>query len=95
MVRWPTTVFRARGVYAARDAVQHDHGNAWLDYLGQYKGGSEQDIADAMAEAIWMMAQAIGEIGNRLLGRQIFQAHPIGEWVGSFLLYASRVQDGK
>lgn len=80
-------VFRARGIYAAKETAQRDHGDAWLDHLGQYV--SDATIEDATQESIWMMEQAISIVGNCLLGREVFEVRPIEEWVEPFLPYAS------
>lgn len=80
-------VFRARGIYAAKETAMRDHGDDWLGHLGQYVSDSE--IEEATRESVWMMEQAIGEVGNRLLGRNVFETRPVDEWVDPFLPYAS------
>jgi phosphoribosylaminoimidazole-succinocarboxamide synthase len=79
--------FRHHGIYAAKDAAQRDHGDAWLDHLDQYVNDSV--IEEATQESVWMMEQALATVGNRLLGRNVLEAKPIEEWVGPFLPYAS------
>lgn len=83
-------IFRALGIYAAKEAAMRDHGGVWLDYLGQYV--SDAQIAEATTQSVWMMEQAVGEVANRLLGRNVFEARPIDEWVSPFLPYASILQ---
>jgi len=50
---------------------------------------TDQQIEEATRQSVWMMAQAIGLVGNRLLGQNVFEARPIDEWVDPFLPYAS------
>ncbi len=80
-------VFRALGIYAAKDAATRDHGDEWLHYINQYV--TDAKIEEATRQSVWMMEQAIGTVGNRLLGRNIFEARPVEEWVEPFLPYAS------
>jgi len=83
-------IFRDYGVYAAIDEAKTKYGDDWLGHLYEFINRSV--IEDATHESIWMMEQAIGEVANRLLGVDVFQADPIDSWVGPFMPYGSRLQ---
>lgn len=82
--------FREEGVYAAIGQAKATHGDAWRDHL--YEFVSEQVVVEATHQSVEMMAHAIGLVGNRLLGVDIFPAEPLESWVESFLPYASVLQ---
>jgi hypothetical protein len=86
-------IFRKSGIYAAIVTAKQQHGNDWLGHINSY--ATDAQIADATKESIWMMEQAIATVGNKLLGRNVFEAKPLESWVESFLPYASVKQRGE
>jgi len=80
-------IFRARGIYAAKEEATNVYGDQWAEHLLEFT--TTDAITEATRESVWMMEQAIGEIANRLLSQTIFQAQPMESWVGPFLPYAS------
>lgn len=86
-------VFRARGIYAARDRAKERYGDEWHGHL--YEFIDKSVVEEATRDSINMMASAIGTVGNKLLGANgspIFSAKPIGDWVAPFLPYASKLE---
>ena len=86
---WRAT-FRLFGIYAAKDRAFHDHGDDWHQYLDQYVSAAK--IQEATEQSTWMLEQAIGAIGNLIIGQTIFDAEPVEDWVEPFLPYASVLQ---
>jgi phosphoribosylaminoimidazole-succinocarboxamide synthase len=86
-------VFRARGIYNAIEQAKKIDKEKWKEHL--FKFTTKQAVEEATRESIYLMENAIGVVGNRTLGRNVFDAKPIDTWVEGFLPYASRVQDKK
>ncbi|HLC66891.1 MAG TPA: phosphoribosylaminoimidazolesuccinocarboxamide synthase [Candidatus Nanoarchaeia archaeon] len=88
-------MFRAEGVYLAIDAAKEEatrKGNKdqWRDYL--FNHISRQKLDDVAEASCDMMGDALRTVANLVLGRKVFEARPMEEWIGPFLPYASRVQ---
>ncbi|MCX6809287.1 MAG: hypothetical protein NTZ65_00825 [Candidatus Berkelbacteria bacterium] len=84
-------IFRDMGIYAAIDAAKAKYGKDWRDHLvPEFIPLSV--IEEATAISVELMAHAIAEIGNRMLGEQVFETQPIDSWVSPFLPYASSFQ---
>ncbi|HLD05576.1 MAG TPA: hypothetical protein VJG90_07685, partial [Candidatus Nanoarchaeia archaeon] len=84
-------VFRAGGIYTARDQAKERHGDDWHSHL--YEFIDRRVVEEATRDSIDMMAAAIGTVGNKLLGHKVFEARPLQEWVGPFLPYASKLEE--
>ena len=83
-------IFRDMGIYAAIDAAKAKYGGDWRDHLvPEFIALSV--IEEATKISVELMAYAIAEVGNRMLG-DVFDTQPITNWVGPFLPYASRFQ---
>ena len=39
-----------------------------------------------------LMASAIGEVANRMLGQSVFDTPPVESWIRGFLPYASKIE---
>ena len=80
-------IFRAEGLYAAKECAILVHGDNWLAHMLEFT--TEKIIRDTAEKSVYMMEQAICTIGNMLIGQDIFPAKPIESWVEPFLPYAS------
>ena len=83
-------IFRLLGLYEAKDLATAAYGDDWHHHLLDYT--SKAKIREATMESVQMMEAAICTVGNMLLGRKIFPARPIAEWVGPFIPFSSRKQ---
>ncbi len=90
---------RADGVYTAIDqakeaAVAAD-GNLdnWRSHFHDFM--SQGDLEASVRRGEVMLSNALGEVGNRVLGETIWDVEPVKAWADDFLPYASRVQPGQ
>lgn len=83
--------FRKLGLYNRKEEAIRDHGDEWLEFIYDYI--SPDEFLRATQAAIEMMAPAIAEVSNRMLGRKIFDVAPIESWVEPFLPFSSIERD--
>jgi len=83
-------IFRKEGIYDAIEKAKTAHGDKWKSFLLKYT--TLNALGNATQESVELMASAIGTVGNRILGKTVFDAKPIDQWAPAFLPYASRVQ---
>lgn len=89
--------FRQTGVYAAiseAKSLAQTKGDVskWRDYMPQILKDKRIDLREVSEHSCSLMANAIGEVANRTLGRRVFDATPLGDWVPGFLQYASKIE---
>ena len=90
-------IFRQAGVYAAineakKNATDDGRGDWWRDYMPAVLKHRNIDLQAVTEHSCNLMASAIGEVTNRLLGKKVFDAPPISSWAKDFLPYASKVE---
>ena len=90
-------IFRQEGIYSAiadakTRAKQSGNIDNWRDYMPQVLADKKIDLKEVTEHSCNLMANAIGEVANRMLGKPIFDAPPISSWAPSFLPYASKVE---
>lgn len=85
-------IFREAGIYAAIDDAKAAHGDEWREHLVRDGYVTKQELRDATDRSVELMGQAIATVGNRLLGKEVFDAQPVERWAPAFLPYASREQ---
>lgn len=83
-------IFRKNGIYTAIEEAKKTDKENWKDHIFEFT--TRAALIEAAEVSVGMMGDAIGTIGNLALGKTIFTAKPIDQWVGPFLPYASRVQ---
>lgn len=66
--------------------------STWKNYVPQALHDHNIDLNAVSDYSCDLMAYAIAEVGNRLLGRIVFDAKPLDSWFGEFLPYASKVE---
>jgi phosphoribosylaminoimidazole-succinocarboxamide synthase len=64
----------------------------WLDYVTERCKAHKIDLQDVTDRSCALMASAIGEVGNRMLGKKVFDAQPVDTWAEEFIPYASRIE---
>ncbi len=64
----------------------------WKAYMPKVLDERGIDISAVTEHSCNLMADAIGEVANRILGKKVFDAKPIDSWVGEFIPYASQIQ---
>lgn len=64
----------------------------WRDYLPNALNDHNIDITAVSEHSCNLMAYAIAEVGNRMLGRTVFDAKPLDNWIGEFVPYASKLE---
>ena len=90
-------VFKREGVDVAiteAKAMAEKAGDAgtWLDYVNERCEANGIDLQAVTDQSCGLMASAIGEVGNRMLGKKVFDAKPVDKWAEGFLPYASRIE---
>ena len=66
--------------------------DAWKQYLPNILQDRKIDLQAVSEHSCNLMAYAVSEVGNRLLGKRVFDAKPLDSWVGEFLPYASKIE---
>ncbi len=81
-------------IYEAKKRAE-EAGNVddWKDYMPKVLDERGINIMEVTEHSCNLMADAIGEVANRILGgKKVFDAKPIDSWVGEFIPYASQIQ---
>ncbi len=66
--------------------------STWKNYVPKALDDHNIDLRAVSDYSCNLMAYAIAEVGNRLLGKRVFDAKPLDSWVSGFLPYASKVE---
>jgi len=71
-----------------------DTGNpdTWKDYFPDALKSHGINLEEVSDHSRNLMAYAIAEVGNRILGQRVFDAKPLDDWVGDFMPYASKIE---
>lgn len=91
-------IFRSAGVYAAIAAARVWSTNAygdesnWRAYLPNTLKMKEINLQEVAEHSCNLMGNAIGEVANRILGREVFETNPLETWVEEFMPYASKIE---
>jgi len=90
-------IFRQAGVYAAiseakKRAKQDGDVDKWKGYIPQVTQERGIDLIAVTEHSCNLMAYAVAEVGNRILGQRVFDAKPLDLWVREFLPYASKIE---
>jgi phosphoribosylaminoimidazole-succinocarboxamide synthase len=90
-------VFKSEGVDVAiteakEMAVKAGDKGTWLDYVAERCEAHGIDLQAVTDRSCALMASAIGEVGNRMLGKTVFDAEPVDTWAKGFLPYASKIE---
>jgi phosphoribosylaminoimidazole-succinocarboxamide synthase len=90
-------IFKQAGVdYAiddAKKAASRDgKANEWLVYMPAALKERNIELQSVTDYSCKLMASAVAEVGNRILGQRVFDAKPLDTWVRDFLPYASRME---
>ncbi|MBU1974845.1 MAG: hypothetical protein KKG59_00400 [Nanoarchaeota archaeon] len=90
-------IFKREGVDAAKYEAIQRAGKAgdetqWKAYLTGVLQERGIDIREVAEHSCNLMSYAIGEVANRILGQNVFDAKPLETWVDEFLLYASKLE---
>jgi phosphoribosylaminoimidazole-succinocarboxamide synthase len=90
-------VFRQEGVYAAiseakQRAEKGGNVNKWKGYFPNVIQEKGIDLQAVTGHSCNLMAYAVAEVGNRILGKTVFDAKPVESWARDFLPYASKIQ---
>lgn len=73
----------------AREAGNTD---GWRDYLGPLFKDMGIDLRALSDDTLQTMSYALGEVGNRVLGRRVFDVPVLDTWADRMLPYASKVE---
>lgn len=89
-------IFRLSGVYAAKAeaterAKKAGSADNWKEYMPAVLQERGIDLNAVSEHACTMMSYAMAEVGNRLLGRKVFDAAPIDTWARHFVPFASKL----
>jgi hypothetical protein len=90
-------IFRREGIYAAvseakRRAEAGGDKDKWKGYVPAVLAERKIDIKAVAEHSCNLMAYAISEVGNRILGKRVFDARPVETWAREFLPYASKLE---
>lgn len=90
-------IFRREGVYAAVDkakeiAKKAGDINKWKDWMLTVLENQGINLKEVTEHSCNLMAYAIAEVGNRILGKTVFDAQPVDKWVREFTPYASPIE---
>ena len=74
--------------------IARDAGNVekWRDHLPSILSDTGIDLLALSEDTLQTMSYAIGEVGNRILGKRVFDVPPLRTWADRMLPYASRVE---
>lgn len=67
--------------------------NKWKENMGDVFKEMNIDIKAVTEYSCQLMEYAIAEVANRMLGKNIFDAKPLDQWIPQFVPYASRIQN--
>jgi len=90
-------IYRQNGVYAAiaeakRRAEEDCDKDSWRAYFPTVRLERRLDIRGITEHSCKLMAYAIGEVANRVLGKNVFETRPLAEWTPEFMPYASKIE---
>ena len=90
-------IFKQAGVDIAIGEAKHraeqaGDVNAWKDYMPQALQERRIDLRAVAEHSCNLMSYAVAEIGNRTLGKLVFDAKPLDSWAPAFMQYARRIE---
>lgn len=77
---------------AKDEASKAGDGDAWKSYFPAALKSHNIDLRSVSEYSCKLMEYAIAEVGNRVLGKRVFDTVPLDKWVGDFMPYASKIE---